>query len=60
MDLEKACETVDREPLWNVLKMYGIGGQLLAGVKAFYRGASACVRVDEDPSESFLIGVRLR
>lgn len=32
--------------LWDVLRIYGVGEQLLDGVKAFYRGANACVRVD--------------
>ena len=46
MDLEKAYDRVNREALWNVLKIYGVGEQLLAGVKVFYRETSACVRVD--------------
>ncbi len=29
MDLEKAYDRVDREALWNVLRIYGVGGQLL-------------------------------
>ncbi len=37
MDLEKAYDRVDREALWNVLKIYGVGGQLLKGIQAFYR-----------------------
>ncbi len=28
MDLEKAYDRVDREALWNVLKIYGLAGQL--------------------------------
>ncbi len=38
MDLEKAYDRVDRESLWSVLKIYGVGEQLLKGVQAFYRG----------------------
>ncbi len=33
------------EALWDVLRIYGVGGRLLDGVKAFYRDASACVTV---------------
>ena len=55
MDLDKAYDRFDREALWNVLKIYGVGGQLLAAVKVFYREASVCVRVDGEPSESFPI-----
>ncbi len=29
MDLEKVYYRVDREALWSVLKIYGVGGQLL-------------------------------
>ncbi len=29
--MEKAYDRVDREALWNVLKIYGVGGQLLKG-----------------------------
>ncbi len=43
MDLEKAYDRVDWEALWDVLGIYGVGGRLLDGVKAFYRDASACV-----------------
>ncbi len=43
-DLEKAYDRADREALWTVLKIYGVGGQLLKGIEAFYREANACVR----------------
>ncbi len=52
--------TVDREALWNVLKIYGVGGQLLKGIQAFYRGANACVRVGGKHSESFAVEVGVR
>ncbi len=35
MDIEKAYDRVDREALWNLLKIYGVGGQLLKGIQAF-------------------------
>ncbi len=35
MDLEKACDRVDRKALWNALKIYGVGGQLTEGIKTF-------------------------
>ncbi len=44
MDLEKAYDRVDREALWSVLRIYGVGGQLLKGIQTFYREANACVR----------------
>ncbi len=56
MDLEKAYDRVDREALWSVLRTYGVGGQLLKGIQAFYREANACVRVGGKFSEE--VGVR--
>ena len=29
LDLEKAYDRVDRDAMWNVLRLYGIGGRLL-------------------------------
>lgn len=34
--------------MWDVWKVYGVGGSLLDGVKAFYRDASACVKIKGD------------
>ncbi len=59
MDLEKAYNRVDREALWSVLKIYGVGGQLLKGIQAFYKEANAYVRVQGKHTESFaVVGVR--
>ncbi len=35
MDLKKAYDKVDRKVLWNVLKIYGVGGQLMKKKKNF-------------------------
>ncbi len=48
MDLEKAYGRVDREALWSVLNIYGVGGRLLKGMQAHYREANACVRVGSE------------
>ncbi len=42
MDLEKSYDRVYREALWNVLKIYGVGGQLMEGIKAFFLGRHQC------------------
>ncbi len=57
MDLEKAYDRVDREALWSVQYIYGVSGQLLQGIQAFYRGANACVRVGGEFSKSFAVEV---
>ncbi len=59
--VEKAYyDRVVREALWNVLKIYGVGGQLMEGIKAFSSGANACVKIDGELSDSFRVGVGVR
>ena len=53
LDLEKAYSRVDRGAMWNVLRLNGIGGRLLRGVKSLYVGSKACVRVGNEVSEWF-------
>ena len=47
----RKCMIVDRDAVWNVLRLYGIGGRLLQGVKSLYAGSKACVRVGNKVSE---------
>ena len=60
MDLEKAYDRVNREALWQVLRMYDVGGKLLSSIKGMYVNGLACVRVKGGESECFKIdsGVR--
>ena len=60
IDLEKACDTLNREALWQVLRMYDVGGKLLSVIKNMYGDGSACVRVKGGETERFRIesGVR--
>ncbi len=60
MDLEKAYDRVDRKAVWSVLRIYGVGGQLLKGIQAFYKEANACVWVGGKFSESFAVEVGQR
>ena len=41
---------VDRDAMWNVLRLNGIGGRLLQGVKSLNVGSKACVRVGNEVS----------
>lgn len=34
LDLGKAYHCIDREGLWKVLRMYGVGGKLRSGIKS--------------------------
>ena len=36
MNLEKAYDSVSRETLWQLLRMYDVSGQLLNGIKSMY------------------------
>ena len=57
IDLEKVYDRVNREALWQVLRMYDVGeeGKLLSGIKSMYGDSSACVRVKWSESEWFRI-----
>ena len=35
MDLEKAYDTIDRQGMWQMLRVYGVGGKLLKAVQSF-------------------------
>ena len=60
LDLEKAYDRVDREAMWKVLRIYGVGGRLLRAVESMYAGSKACVRVGSEMSEWFQVRVGLR
>ena len=60
MDLEKACDTIDQHGIWQMRRVYGIGGKLLKAVQSFYVDSMACVRVRNDVSEWFSVNVGLR
>ena len=60
MDVEKAYDTIDRHGMWQILKVYGVGGRLLKAVQIFYVDSKACVRVGNDVSEWFPVDVGLR
>ena len=60
MDLEKAYDRIDRDGMWHMLSLYGVGGKLLKGVKSFYVDSRACVRVGSGVSDWFPVKVGLR
>ena len=46
IDLEKAYDRVNRpDAIWQVLKIYDVGGKLFDGIKGMYVNSLACVRV---------------
>ena len=42
IDLEKAYDRVNREALWQLLRMSDVGGKLFNGIKSMYIDSSAC------------------
>ncbi len=52
MDLEKAYNRVDKEVLWSILMVYGVGGWLLKQIKSFDRATNTCVKVNGELSDS--------
>ena len=51
MDLENTYDKIDREALWQLLSVYGVGGGLSAATKAFYKESESCVKVEGMVSE---------
>ena len=43
MDLEKAYDTIDRHGMWQMLRVYRVGGNLLKAVQSFYVDSSETV-----------------
>ena len=42
IDLKKAYDRINRDALWQVLRMHGVGGKLLGGIKSMYVDNLAC------------------
>ena len=58
MDVEKAYDRVNRKTLWEVLRMYHVGGKLLNGIKRMYIDNLACLIVkgmSESASELIVV-----
>ena len=53
VDLRKAYDSIDRETLWKVLRVYGIEGNLLEMIKLLYKDLKASIRVGDGRTEEF-------
>ena len=53
IDLEKGYDMVCREALFQVLRMYDVGGKLLNGIRSTYARTLACIQVKLGDSEYF-------
>ena len=55
IDLEKVYDRVNREALWQVLRVNDVRGKLLCGIKSIYVDSLACIRVKRCKSKWFRI-----
>ena len=60
MDLEKAYDRVDRQAMWEVLMMYGVGGKILGAIKSMYEESMVCIRIGRRLGRKFRVDVGLR
>ena len=60
MDLQQAYDRVDRNALWQVLMIYGVGGKLLNAIKSMYVDSEACVRINGMEGEWFKVNSGVR
>ena len=47
LDLEKDYDKINRDSLWQVLRIHDVDGKLLNGIKSMYVNSTAYVRVKE-------------
>ena len=60
MYMENVYDTIDRHGIWQMPRVYGVGGKLLKAVQSFYIDNGACVQVEYDVSVWFPVNVGLR
>ena len=60
IDMEKAYGKVSRADLWATLRGYGVRGKLFGSIKALYKESKACVRVNGEVTEEFMVEQGLR
>ena len=60
IDLKKTYDRINRDALWQVLRMHGVWGKLLGGIKSMYVDSLACIKIKGGESKQFRIdsGVR--
>ena len=58
IDFKKTYDKNNRETLWQVLRMYDVGGKLLGGINSMYVDSLACIKGDE--SKQFRIDSGMR
>src|SRR5678816_2810754 len=60
MCIRDRYDRVNREALWQVLVIYGVGGRLLNGIKSMYDDSEACGRINGVNGDWFRINSGVR
>ena len=62
MDFQKAFDSVDREALWNILRMYGIPDKIIHLIENIHKDSECTVLGDAEPTALFKVktGARQR
>ena len=60
IDFEKAFDSVDRDSIWNILRYYGVPGEMVKIIKQLYDGFSCQVIHDGRLSEEFQVTTGVR
>ena len=55
IDLEKTYGRVNREAMWQVLRMYDVEAKLLSGINCMYVDSLVCVRLKGGENKRFKI-----
>src|SRR5678816_4327159 len=56
----QAYDRINKEALWQVLVIYGVGSRLLNGIKSMYDDSGACVRINGVNGDWFRINSGVR
>ena len=60
MDFQKAFDSVDKEALWNILRMYGIPDKIILLIENLYKDSECTVLVDGEPTAPFKVKTGVR
>ena len=55
IDFKKACDLINRETMWKILRHYGIPVKIVNIIKCLYDGSISAVCIDGILSKEFLI-----
>ena len=58
--IRETYDTIDRHGMWQMIRVYRVGGKLLKALQSFNVDNRACVRVGNDVSEWFPVNAGLR